>query len=173
MTFRDAGEQLIQGAMGGLYQAAVDIMYVSQVQCPVDTATLKASARILEPVRTPTSITVTLGYGYGAERNPRTGQLPSEYAVPVHERLEVKHAPPTKAKYLEDPMLAYASLFGPTIAMSITRAEKSSDGLKTSMEGLHVSPQVVAHVPGGDERRASLLAAAAGIGSARLADGAL
>lgn len=175
MTFRQAGEQLIQASERGLYQAAVDIMYVSQTECPVDTATLKSSARIIEPVRTAEAITVTMGYGYGNERNPKTGELASGYAVPVHERMDVKHEPPTKAKYLEDPMHAYAALFGRTLAMSIQRAEKTSEGLALTMEPLGVSPEVLSHTPAGvsdNDRRAQLIAVSGGIGAARLAGGA-
>jgi len=168
-AFHDAAERLIKGAMVGLYQAGLDIMYVSQIECPVDTATLKSSARVNEPVRSPVAINVELGYGYGEQRNPVTGETASQYAIPVHERMGVKHKPPTKAKYLEDPALAYEVLYGRTLAMWITRAEKTTRGLDVFTEPLMVSHEAQAMMqPGaGDERRASLLATSAGIGSAR------
>lgn len=123
-AFRRAGEQVIEGLAAGLYQSAIEIMRTSQGEVPVEFAILKASGRVLEPVLEGTTLVCTLGYGYGTEVNPRDGKTAAGYAIPVHERLELKHAPPTKAKYLEDPVLAFIKDYEPTLAASIVRAQR-------------------------------------------------
>ena len=89
-----------------LYQEAQAIMAVSQRQVPVRYGILKASGHVFEPEVRGNDITVTLGYGGAA----------SPYSVIVHERIFrtdkfgqtvlIRHDPPTKAKFLEDPALA-------------------------------------------------------------------
>lgn len=134
--FRDAGRELLKGLSAGLYQAGIAIMRESQGEVPVDTSVLKSSGRVFEPVLVGTTLLCTLGYGYGDEVNPKTGERAAGYAIPVHERLEVRHAPPTKAKYLEDPVLAYIKDYEPTLGAAIVRAEKSPTGLRTWLEEL-------------------------------------
>lgn len=80
-----------------------------------DNGTLRRSARVFAPLRTPTHITLEMGYGFGDEVNP-AGRLAAEYAVPVHEMGELRHNPPTKDHYLEDPVLAHATSFERDIA---------------------------------------------------------
>lgn len=63
----------------------------SQELVPVDTGALKASGFI---ETRPTSNGVQVFVGYGRFGTP-------EYAGFVHERLDLRHAPPTQAKYLE------------------------------------------------------------------------
>lgn len=74
----------------------------SQVECPVDTGTLKSSGeRKVE--RTNKGVEGIVRYGgKGDPVNPATGKRASEYAVEVHEDLFVNH-PQGKAKFLEDP----------------------------------------------------------------------
>lgn len=126
--FRAAGERMIQGAMAGLYQSALEIFKESQVQVPVDTATLKASGRVNEPFIQGDKIICELGYGYGEALSPKTGRMARSYAIPVHERGDQYHEPPTKFKFLEDPVVAYIRDFEPTLAAHIQRAEKMSTG---------------------------------------------
>ena len=120
--FRRKGEDMLRGLAQGLYKAGIDIMNESQREVPVEFSILKASARVLEPVVVGDSMVVTVGYGYGEEVNPRDGKTAAGYAIPVHERLELHHEPPTKAKFLEDPALAYAPRLEETLAIFITRA---------------------------------------------------
>jgi hypothetical protein len=128
VSFEEAGREVIAGLKAGLYQAGIDIMYVSQAEVPVDTGTLRASGRVLEPEELGDTVSITIGYGYGDQVNPKTGQLASQYAVPVHERLDVKHAPPTKAKFLEDPVRAYQSLYGETIQAWVQAWTRGTSG---------------------------------------------
>lgn len=65
---------------------------LSKTYVPVDTGALKKSG-FLEKVRNPTAPGVQIGYGrYGRPH----------YAAVVHENLNVKHKPPTRAKFLQD-----------------------------------------------------------------------
>lgn len=80
----------VPGAAGAaLYAEAANIMRVSLRQAPVDFGLLRRSHYITLPRRGQ----VELGYG-------------ASYAVFVHEITENFHEPPTKAKYLEDPINA-------------------------------------------------------------------
>ncbi len=82
-----------------------------------DEGTLRRSARVFPPVRDPNGVSVTVGYGFGEEVNP-AGRRAAEYAVPVHERHELRHNPPTKSGYLLDPLLANAPRMGEHLAAS-------------------------------------------------------
>lgn len=81
---------------GALFREVNDIFNESQRQVPVEFNTLRSSGTINPPVWT----------GYRAEASIGYGGAASEYAIYVHEILENRHAPPTKAKYLEGPALA-------------------------------------------------------------------
>jgi len=61
---------------------------------PYDTGDLYESG-YLEKVQFKGLAQVEIGYGRGG--NP-------DYAIPVHEDLDVSHAPPTQAKYLQQPL---------------------------------------------------------------------
>ena len=85
----------------GMVQELESVMAESQLECPVDKGILVATGAVEDPVITPGSITCGLGYG-------------TNYGIHVHERLDVFHMPPTKAKFLEDPLmrrLTYGYMF--------------------------------------------------------------
>lgn len=84
-------EQFPQAVADALWSECQIIMNQSKEQCPVDTGRLRASGEVSEPVVEPGKVEVSLGYG-------------TDYAIYVHEDLEKYHAPPTKAKFLEDPI---------------------------------------------------------------------
>jgi hypothetical protein len=84
-----------------------------------DHGVLRRSARVFAPVTTTTEVSVLMGYGFGSEVN-QEGRIAAAYAVPVHEILSAKHAPPTKAKYLEDPLFEHASHLGESLARDIS-----------------------------------------------------
>jgi hypothetical protein len=96
-----------------------------------DEGTLRRSARVFPPVRQTDAVSVVLGYGFGEEVNP-AGRLAAEYAVPVHERHDVRHDPPTKSGYLLDPMLAAAPRMGDQIAV---KAKEGPVGAMTVVTG--------------------------------------
>jgi hypothetical protein len=81
-----------------------------------DAGTLRRSARVFAPRSDGNEITVEMGYGFGEEINP-AGRLAAEYAVPVHERGDLDHEPPTKAYYLLDPLLRHAGTFERDLAI--------------------------------------------------------
>ena len=66
------------------------VLRKAQYYCPVLTGALYASGRI-----------EVEGKGFGTKGTVEFGGLDAPYAVPVHERMDVYHEPPTCAKYLE------------------------------------------------------------------------
>ncbi len=141
--FQRAGQLVIRQLSDALAGVATEIMRESIVECPIsgpetyvpqfrevdgrtvymgddptmigDAGTLRRSARVFRPRNDGVSVTVEMGYGFGEEVNP-AGRLAAEYAVPVHERTDVHHNPPTKSGYLLDPVLAHAGSFGAEVA---------------------------------------------------------
>ena len=77
---------------GALYKKGEEIMAESVKECPVKVGILRRSART-EKLE---NHTVQIGYG-------------TNYAEHVHERTEIRHTAPTKAKFLEDPLKRHAS----------------------------------------------------------------
>lgn len=169
--FERAGDKILDAVAAGMYQSGLDIMYVSQREVPVDTGTLKSSGQVGMPERGPTAIEVTLGYGYGEAVNPKTGEIAAEYAVPVHERVFVKHAPPTKAKFLEDPATAYAMLYGATLELWIRRVDASDGAVSIFMDDITPgeNASVLAGLEGmsGDEVRSAVASLSGSIASSR------
>ncbi len=92
-----------------------------------DNGTLRRSARVFPPVNTGNESSVTLGYGFGTEVNP-AGRMASEYAVPVHERSELHHRPPTHSHFLLDPLLRFSSQLGARLKEA---AQTEADGQVT------------------------------------------
>ena len=70
-----------------LVEEAMDIFAESQIQVPVEYGPLQDSGAVGV---LPGGKGVVISYG-------------KEYALPVHDRDEVRHAPPTKSRFLEDP----------------------------------------------------------------------
>jgi len=83
---------------------AYDIIKPSVRECPVKTGVLRASVFIDDPVVRDGNLSI--GFGYTRY-----------YSVYVHENLDSYHKPPTKAKFLEDPMMRAV----PNIANSIMK----------------------------------------------------
>lgn len=137
--FEAAGAKLIEGAKAGLYEAARDILALSLEYCPEDTGVLRRSARVDDsnlnqgaraggmflPVSMQSPYAV-VGYGYGAEVNPKTQRIASDYAVPVHERAELKHEPPTQSHFLQTAVEEYATIFGTVVGEMMADIESVS-----------------------------------------------
>lgn len=78
-----------------LYDIAVDAFNESQKQVPVRYGALRGSGTVTVDEGAG-QVEITISYGGGS----------AGYALAVHENLAAKHKPPTKAKYLEDPVNA-------------------------------------------------------------------
>jgi hypothetical protein len=131
-SFEAAGDNLVARMTAALDAFAEIIMDESLEQCPIETGTLRRSARVgmlgMKNVRGAGGLfigassyaagesMVILGYGFGDEINPKTRRPASEYAVPVHEIIDAYHKPPTKAKFLEDPVMEHAPEMEPFLA---------------------------------------------------------
>lgn len=96
MTARIAlvAQNLPQRAAAALYQEAEAIMATAKARTPVLTGILRASGYVSDPMTSGGSIGVELGFGGAA----------AEYATYVHEIESNRHAAPTGAKFLEDPL---------------------------------------------------------------------
>lgn len=106
--------------MSALFEEANELMAFSKRQVPVDTGTLRASGMVEEPVKQGKSYKVRLGYGYGEEKNPKSGQIAAGYAIYVHENLKARHKV-GKAKFLEDPMKTWEPKFARNVGLRLKR----------------------------------------------------
>ena len=100
--FRAAFQRLRDGAGDTCAKAVrehmlLDVLPATQARVPKLTGALVGTARV-EAGRTPYETSVW--YGDSATEN----DLAVDYAAAVHEILEKKHAPPTSAKYVEEPL---------------------------------------------------------------------
>ena len=154
--FEKAGAGIEARVAAAIDAFAEIIMAESLEQCPIDTGTLRRSARVASttPIAAPkggffirnakgqfagkanfggNEITTILGYGFGSEINPKTRQPASDYAVPVHEIIEAYHEPPTKAKFLEDPIYEHASMMEPFLVGAMK--DIGGDRILATIEG--------------------------------------
>lgn len=74
------------------------IMTESVIECPFYTGTLRRSATVEDPVVKAGGMSVSFGYG-------------TDYGAWVHEITSSYHKPPTKAKFLEGPILRHIDDF--------------------------------------------------------------
>lgn len=118
-TFLAASEQHMQHLGIALHDAVSEQeLPRSQEMCPKDTETLAESARVSDPVTTVEGTTVILSYGRDDDRNPKTGEPSSSYAVDVHERMDIVH-PIGHAKFLELAHMEGAATLAARIAAKI------------------------------------------------------
>jgi hypothetical protein len=75
------------------YGQAQVILAASLPFVPVETGYLRSTGHVIPPVVQPLQVYTDITYD-------------ADYAVYVHERLDTAHAPPTRAKFLEEPALA-------------------------------------------------------------------
>lgn len=92
-VLQNASPRATDFLIGAMTDTSNDIFTESQRQVPVRYGVLKASGHVDPPDVIGNQIRINIGYGG-----------PATYALFVHERLDLHHKPPTKAKYLEDPM---------------------------------------------------------------------
>lgn len=99
-----------------LLEIGHEIMRVSQRQAPIDHGDLRRSSYVSRSATVGGHPSVELGY--------RT-----EYAVHVHERMDLQHKSPTKAQYLRDPINDATTTFAAKLARKVARW-LSSQGTK-------------------------------------------
>ncbi len=104
-------EKTPQAVGAALYQVALDIFADSQRLVPVDTGTLKGSGGVAGPYRNTSGNPEVMVYYGGAA---------ADYAIFVHERLDIYHAEPTQAKFLETPFLMHVQRISLEAANAIT-----------------------------------------------------
>lgn len=127
-VFSRFAEPIAAATARALYAEGNSIINDSEPLVPVETGTLKASKRVMEPEYKGDHIVVRAGYGYGGEYEDvaqTTDPGGPGYAVYVHERLDVHHDPPTSAKFLERPALEHKKTFPGRIAVEIRTVLRS------------------------------------------------
>lgn len=100
-----AVRQIRTHAARGLLLGAEHVLDEASRQVPLDEATLQRSGTVSVDRG---SLTAAISYD-------------TPYAVPQHERLDFRHLPGRKAKYLEDPLRDEAATVGELIAATIRR----------------------------------------------------
>lgn len=94
-------------AASAIYIEGEETISKAKPQTPVDEGPLRNSGHVQPPEMFVDEIDVELGFGGPAGAGNQGGETNDEdvgYAVYVHEDLTAQHNPPTKAKYLEDPV---------------------------------------------------------------------
>ncbi len=118
----------------------------SQMQVPVRTGALKGSGHITDPIMEPGNIALQIGYG-----GPAAG-----YALFVHENLAAHHSPPTKAKYLEDPVNAAIQSLPSRMAGRLEAAMLGQyPGSPAKAQQAEGAADIASHAPGRKGRRAT------------------
>lgn len=131
------GRKIVEGAAAGLYTGGQVIMSQSQILVPVEFGVLKRSGRVEEPELSADrdSISVTVGYGYGAAYQDRASEEDPgdrhgygywvERVIVRSSGRVVQHKPPTQARFLEVPAKAFAPEFEGVLAEEIKRRVRS------------------------------------------------
>jgi hypothetical protein len=89
------GEKSTTAMEVGLFTVANEIFNKSQKLVPVDTGALRGSGSLKRLKQRFVGSTMLISYGGPA----------APYALKVHEDVNMRHAPPTQAKYLEEPYM--------------------------------------------------------------------
>lgn len=108
--------KMMDAVAGGLRIVGEIIMAQSKAECPVDTNALRSSGHVEPVIRRRKDLIVPLTYGGAA----------AGYAERVHEDPMARHAPPTKSKFLADPVTKNAPLVYKTVARMIRSASSGT-----------------------------------------------
>lgn len=93
-VLRNTSPRATQFLTESMEEVSIVVFNESQRLVPVDTGALKSSGHVDPPDVAPGNIVINIGYGGVA----------ADYALRVHEDLAMRHAAPTQAKFLEQPM---------------------------------------------------------------------
>lgn len=105
------GDKALRAGAAALYAEALDIQKASMRRTPVLTGALRASHEVTRPEVSRTEASVKILVGGPA----------APYAVPVHERLDLKHRV-GEAKFLERSVLEATAGFEERLAARLRRA---------------------------------------------------
>lgn len=98
----DLGVQITVAA--ALYEQMLDVMDEAKTLCPKDTHALVNSGRVNQAQLRGGEVSISLDFGI---------EPPVSYALEQHENLSYHHKSGEQAKYLEQPLLEWASSGGP------------------------------------------------------------
>lgn len=106
--FKSAGAQMPRKAYKDVMAHAHAVFELSQSLVPKDTWALHDSGSVQLRFRGPLA---TADISYGSSE--------VDYALVVHERLDLRHDPPTQAKYLESAQNHYTPAFPAAVVRSV------------------------------------------------------
>lgn len=132
--FSRQADKIALAAAAALYELGQDILKRSDELIPVDTGTAKASGRVMFSTGAG-GPRVVVGYGYGEQSNPKTGEPAIGYVIPLHERVEVQHET-GQAKFLETAALEHLPKAAVRVAAKIQRARVTFSPATGAREGL-------------------------------------
>lgn len=104
----------------GLVRVAESIIGDAKEITPVDTGALRASGHVRKPTRDVRGMKVELGFGGPAV----------DYAIPVHERTDVRHKPPGQAKFLEKAVRKHSPTMADRLRRGLDRAIRAKYGAR-------------------------------------------
>lgn len=113
-VFDDHAEQAVK-------DETQDVFDETQVRVPKDTTALQNTGKIEENKRGKHVFSRSIWYG-----DPGEGDEIVDYAMAVHEILDATHAPPTGAKYVEQPLIESAEEFKKIVAKEMEKAVKEA-----------------------------------------------
>jgi hypothetical protein len=133
----DRNDEWIRDALhAALYEEGLAIDKASIKEVPVRHGRLKQS-HYVAPISEGDRPKVEVGYG-------------TDYAVFVHERVDLNHKSPTKAKYLQDPMERAKAGFASRLAKRTKRNWQAKRGLGSVKGQAPTRPVVTTGPTGGD-----------------------
>lgn len=110
-ALKQAGDRARQAGARAVREEAEDLLSDSKPLVPVDTGTLRNTGTVEGPTWKGSVVTAIVGYGSAAV----------DYAVIVHERLDLNH-PVGQAKFLEQPALEHERDLEARLAKRIRKA---------------------------------------------------
>jgi len=87
-ALQDYGGEMLTNTEAALDEFCSHVLTQSEIICPIKTGDLRATGNLSKPITENGVVSQTISYG-------------SDYALYVHERLDLAHKPPTSAKFLE------------------------------------------------------------------------
>lgn len=119
--FRDLKEKYQEHVNDAVREHIEEVFRQTQVRVPRETGRLAGTGLIEPQSTTGTNIRWAIWYG-----EPGEGPYTIDYAAAVHEILKAKHAAPTGAKYVEQPLIESIPQARETIGREMQKAVKGA-----------------------------------------------
>jgi len=107
-ALRDYGGEMLTDAEAAVDEFCAHVLTESEVICPIKWGNLRSSGKLSTPQTQNGVVSQTISFS-------------SDYAIFVHERLDLRHQPPTQAKFLETSIRANESKLEPFLVERLGR----------------------------------------------------